>query len=458
MDVGISKSAGSGCDIDAGRTGISTHRKHLFAYPRLRLLQALSKLMVATGILLYITACARPPLIENAALNQERIYEVIERASAASRMQVIHPLSVKLISRTEIRKLLHEAETSEARSDTWAASAAGQTAMGLAPESNPVLDAHIALLSRAAEGFYVPESKTLFMVGERARSASGGIYLNSLGNLGREVTLAHEVIHALQHQHYPALFERDETQWAKQTDAALALQAAKEGDATLWAAQSAGLLGTAKDPEDVIEESRDAVGPLADTSALVRELLLFPYTYGYRFAHHEGAAGLQSPPASTEQIIHAESRRRDFQAIDVAAFTRSVETEGCRPLYQDTMGELTLSWWLRNLDSTVTQEVWDGWDGDRWMAMQCGTGREIAWLTSWDKEKDAVEFEQAISAMTGILQTRAHLQSLVVNRRGREVVLASGALGSKVEDLRRLASRARVTTRGELAAHFASRK
>ena len=60
--------------------------------------------------------------------------------------------------------------------------------------------------------------------------------------------------------------------------------------------------------------------------------------------------------------------------------------------------------------------------------------------------------------MTGILQTRAHLQSLVVNRRGREVVLASGALGFKVEDLRRLASRARVTTRGELAAHFASRK
>lgn len=407
------------------------------------------------GLFLLTTACARPQLIENAALNQERIYEVIERASAASRMRVIHPLSVQLISRMEVAKILREDAATTAQSDVWATRQAGRRAIGLSSESNGALSTQVALLSRTAAGLYVPEKKTLYLVDERARSAVGGIHLDSLGSLGKVVTLAHEVIHALQHQHYPNIFERDEALWPQQTDATLALQAAKEGDATLWAAQSVGLLGRARDPEDVIDASHDAAGPLADAPPLVRELTSFPYTYGYRFAYHEGTAGLASPPASTEQILHLESQgRRDFQAIDLSAFARSVETEGCRVLHQDTMGELTLSLWLRSLDSTVTQTVWDGWDGDRWMATECNNEREMVWLTSWDTEKDAVEFEKAIAGITPTLQSRANLRSLVVDRQGREVVVASGGFGSKVNYLKRLARRTRVTTRAELAAHF----
>lgn len=326
----------------------------------------LARSMLVVGLFLPAASCAGPQLIENAALNQERIYEVIERASAASNMRVLHPLSVQLISRAEVSKILQEDATMTVQSDAWVARQAGQSAMGLSPESQGALSKQVALLSRTTAGLYVPGRKTLYILDEQARSAAGGIHLDSLGNLGKEVTLAHEVIHALQHQHYPNLFEWDEALWPQQTDATLALQAAKEGDATLWAAQSAGLLGRARDPKDVIEASQEAVGPLADTPRLVRELTLFPYTYGYRFAYHEGTAGLRSLPASTEQILHVESQgRRDFQAIDLSEFARSLETDGCRLLYQDTMGELTLSLWLRNLDSTVTQHVWDGWDGDR---------------------------------------------------------------------------------------------
>jgi hypothetical protein len=124
-------------------------------------------------------------------------------------------------------------------------------------------------------------------------------------------------------------------------------------------------------------------------------------------------------------------------------------------LYQDTVGELTLSVWLRTLDSTVTQQIWDGWDGDRWVAAECHNGREIAWITSWDTKKDAIEFEKAIAGITPTLQDRAHLQSVVVDRQEREVVVASGVFGSKINDLKRLAKRTRVTTRAELGAHVA---
>lgn len=455
MDLGRSTTSHLGGERDANSIEMRASRTSDDSWHWPGPLGMLARFGFLVGLLLHTTACARPPLIENAALNQERIYEVVERASAASKLRVLHPLSIEIIARTEVSNIFRASTNPTTQSESWPARQAGRSTIGLPAESNEAIREQIALLSRTATGLYVSEKKALYIVDERARSARGGIHLNSLGALATEVTLAHEVIHALQHQHYPKLFEPDGAVWSQQTDATIALRAAKEGDATLWAAQSFGFLGRAKDPEDVLEASQDAVGPLADAPPLVRELTLFPYTYGYRFAYHEGKGGLESPPASTEQILHVESQgRRDFQAIDLTDYLRSVETEGCRVLYQDTMGELTLSLWLRSLDSTVTQSVWDGWDGDRWVAAECKNGREMAWVTSWDTEKDAVEFETAIAGVTLTLQSRAQLQSLAIVRQGREVVVASGAFGSKVNDLKRLAKRTRVTTRAELAAHF----
>jgi len=78
----------------------------------------------------------------------------------------------------------------------------------------------------------------------------------------------------------------------------------------------------------------------------------------------------------------------------------------------------------------------------------------VAWLTSWDSEKDASEFERTV-----IVQGRANLTSpLAAERQGREVVVASAGLWSKIGDLKRIAIRARVKTRAELAEHFARGK
>lgn len=199
-------------------------------------------------LLLHGTSCTRPQLIESNELNQARIYDVIERASAASRMEVLHPLSVQLISRSEVDGILAEPSAKTARSQDLSNRQAAQSAMGLSSEAVGTTAERIGLFSRIVTGIYVPEKKTLYIVSQHALSARGGLYLSSLGTLGHEVTLAHEVIHALQHQHYPTLFETNEALWPQHTDATLALQAAKEGDATLWAAQSLGFLGRAKDP------------------------------------------------------------------------------------------------------------------------------------------------------------------------------------------------------------------
>lgn len=411
--------------------------------------------LVLLGLLLQSTSCTRPQLIENNELNQARIYDVIERASTASRLQVIHPLSIQLISRSEVAGILGESSTLAAGSKDWSNWKAAHSAMGLSSEATSTTAERIGLLSRIVTGIYVPEKKTLYIVGQHALSARGGLYLNSLGTIGNEVTLAHEVIHALQHQHYPKLFDTNEALWPQQTDATLALHAAIEGDATLWAAQSLGFLGRARDPEDVLSSAQDEMNSVSDAEPLLREQTVFPYTYGYRFAYLEGRTGLEVPPASTEQILHPESgRRRDFQAINLSNYVHSIETDGCRVLHQDTMGEFTISLWLRRFDPTIPQHVWDGWDGDRWLVADCRSGREVLWLTSWDTEKDASEFETTLREIASKLPSRTNLQAPAIERQSRDVIVSSNGLRPTITELKRTAIRARVTTRAELVAHF----
>jgi hypothetical protein len=220
-----------------------------------------------------------------------------------------------------------------------------------------------------------------------------------------------------------------------------------------------GLLGRARDPEEVIEFSRDSTfQPLSEESALVQERVNFPYVYGYRFAYHEGKDGLKTLPASTEQIIHIETKGRSpFLAIELSEFATMAQTMGCRIIFHDSMGELLLSLWLRSLDSTIDKAAWEGWDGDRWMAAECGESREVAWLTSWDTEQDAVEFRRVAMQIASEWQWRANLNSEpVIELRGREVSVTTSGFHRYRDELTQLAKRKRVSTRGELAAHFTS--
>ena len=405
-----------------------------------------------------VAGCASPQLIANGQLDQSRIHDTVSRASYASGLRVNHPLSVTLINRTELQNIYRERAATGHQSDHWAARRSGYAAMGFMPEGPHDAHEYIGLLSRSVAGMYIPRKETLYVVSEPAVSEKGSIYLSSLGNLGHELTLAHEVVHALQHQHYPEAFEEAPV-WLQQADASTALQAAIEGDANLRAAQSIGLLGRARDPEEVIEMSRDSTfEPLSEADALVRERMVFPYVYGYRFAYHEGKNGLKSLPASTEQIIHIETKgRTPFLAIDLSEFAAISETMGCRILFQDSMGELLLSFWLRSLDSTTDPSAWNGWDGDRWMVAECGLSREVVWLTSWDTEQDALEFEKAVMKVASEWRWRANLKSaLTISMRGKEVIVTSAGLQQQIDTLTQVAKRKRVSTREELAAHFST--
>jgi hypothetical protein len=88
---------------------------------------------------------------------------------------------------------------------------------------------------------------------------------------------------------------------------------------------------------------------------------------------------------------------------------------------------------------------------------ECENSREVAWLTSWDTEQDAYEFESTVTVAAAEWQRRAKLRSpLLAERHGREVVVTTEGLRPEIAQMKRLARQARVTTRAELAVHFAS--
>ena len=374
-------------------------------------------------LFLLTVSCAQPPLIIDGDLNPARFQAVVDRASGASGLSVLTPLSAELMSRAQLHATLkQDVDANKLNSEQQAAEAA----MGW--EAFPI-NLGLDFLSRMTMGLYRTNQRTIYLINELPRGEDGSYYLSTWGELGDEITLAHEVIHALQHQHYPHLFEPNALS-TRHTDAATALQAAIEGTATYGAANTLGFLGGPRPPDQVLVDS-SRQGAESDETPLVYDRVSFPYTYGYRMAFYEGTELLETPPASTEQVIHFEEdgERPSFLAIDLSPLNPIFQTHTCRALWEDTMGELGISLWMQSLNPTIDASVAQGWDGDRWMVLACAFRKEIAWLTSWDTDQDAREFEEAMASISESLLARHSVESpWVSSREGREVVVVSRGL------------------------------
>jgi hypothetical protein len=235
-----------------------------------------------------------------------------------------------------------------------------------------------------------------------------------------KIVVAHEYTHALQDQHFDL---KDKTiSDPTQGDAQLAQLAVIEGDATLtsqlWATDNLGF-------GDMLQMTLDALTGLDQASMdgiplVLRRQLEFPYTEGMEFVttlHDQGGfdavdAAIQTPPASTEQILHPEKYAAHEAPVPVVLSDASpVLNEGndvwSLPL-QETLGELGIQVLATGADQPSFdipglpvdwphQDVAAGWGGDR---LNMYEGPDDAWIidwhTAWDTAADAAEFETRI--------------------------------------------------------------
>lgn len=413
--------------------------------------RAIPGLLVALPAL----ACATP-LVRHGALQPERYQAVVERTGAAWGESLDPPVQAELIRGDEVGPLLRELIADEWQAADLAAYVDALVAVGLWPPERDLIGEHVAVSQEEVAGFYAPTRRTLFVVSDLEVPLS--IRLQSAlvrRDLFWETILAHELVHALQHQAYPQVV--DTLRWRGQDDAVNAVTVAIEGDAMRYGFEALAL-PRLPEPEQLRREVEggDPGAALERAPALLRFTLLVPYVEGYRLAYAEGRGLMDTPPASTEQALHPERRREPFLAIDLAPLHGALP-RSCRVLAENGMGELGVSVLLRDLGGDVAPEAWQGWHGDRYLAARCGDRRAFVWISHWDSEADAVEFETAYTGIAAAVAERAGLAAAPrVERRGAEVHVWTAELASLADLLESTPRRAEVASLDGLREHFAA--
>lgn len=297
------------------------------------------------------------------------------------------PTKSAMRSREELREFLMRKLRQEFPPDRQEGVEAVYRLLGLVPDSLDLKAFLLELFSEQVAGFYDPETSTLY------------------GMRGAEPTalrfvLAHELVHALQHQYLPV-----DSIMRRQNDAdqQTAAHAVLEGHATI-----ASLLAFLPDKsalrqpgfwELAREQVRTGAASMAVFSRaplVFREGMIFPYLNGAEFMRWWDSARTGRPlptvaelPRSTEQILHPDRYARGDPPLPVR-----FDDDGEAPLFEDTLGELEiqiLGTVLRGGGEVLTGGVL-GWGGDRFRVYRTAAGPALVWYIVWDDERSAERF------------------------------------------------------------------
>jgi hypothetical protein len=383
-----------------------------------------------------------------AALNStEEILKVVSRLRA---LDIKQSVKSSFKTKDEIEQAVIRDLDENTPPEEFEASQKTLLKLGLVSASFRLRDYVVQLLREQVAGFYEPKTKEFYLAAWLPIS-------------DQKRVIAHELVHALQDQHFN--LRRFET-WPKgDSDAELAAHALVEGEATLvmieYDFEQQGMkldmnkIGSLTD--NMIEQDSDsdakAYPVLANAPRVLKENLQFPYIYGAGFV---GAvlknrswqaldSSYESLPASTEQIMHPERFlvRDNPVKIEMPDLAGSLGPNW-KKADADVNGEFGYLVALAEfIPKRTARTAADGWGGDRYALYENKTSGALLLVqfTTWDTENDAKEFFDAYSERTlkryklgksmdlnarpRIYETNEGLASIEL--RGKDVVMIEGA-------------------------------
>jgi hypothetical protein len=358
--------------------------------PQLRI----TSLRLVLAILLLVATTASVvarPAAQSPATQQQ--LEQIERQTSEMRgLELLAPIPFVFITPEELYEDLRRQIFEEFPEEDREASQYLLEAFGYIEPGFDILTSVLNVLSEGTLGYYSPKDKTFRLITTRDRLTPGDV-----------LTIAHELTHALQDQHYD--LEAGHEERRNQNDRSLAYSAMLEGDATVSMVLYGRQFLSAVEFLQAVNQSSGGDSGAFDTAPLILQReLLFPYDEGAQFVimlyQMGGWAAVdeawKNPPESTEQILHPDKYLEGERPIDLPMPDLAGPLGGdWRMLDEDTLGEL--DWTIlfeQHAGERVANQAARGWGGDHYqLFLRDSDGAVVLGArTAWDSERDAMEF------------------------------------------------------------------
>lgn len=329
----------------------------------------------------------RAPVAAKDAEAERTVARALKYVSALRELDALGPVNGRIISRDEMVQRVEHSLDTEIPPAVVSASGEILFALGTVPVSYDYRGGLLAVMRSELLGFYEPREKTMFLGGD-------------LRGQDLDATLWHELVHALQDQHYGLgkmlTWSDDAGDWQG------ALHALAEGDATsaMLDALFADKGMRAPDLPDSMMDLQGALsaGTVLQVPPIVKRSVVAPYMDGLAFVNalrRRGgwaavAAAWQRLPTSTEQILHLD--KYDAQEPPDPLPALAASPSGPTPLaYSDVYGEETLRILFEEwMPARAAREAAGGWAGDRVSAFSDGALTSVAWHIRYDTDAAAV--------------------------------------------------------------------
>jgi hypothetical protein len=378
-----------------------------------------------------VRLCRRPPAPAPTPARTGRVPPVVtqveHQVEAVRGLDYEHPVAVDAATHRQLVKGLDASFGHDFPGPMMRRRGLAWQTIGVIPKGTNLQAAYRGFLSSQVIGYYDPSTGQLVFIGSDHPDA------------GQRLTLAHELTHADDDQHFDLLrLNRLENRCLDEQQ--MAATGTVEGSAVFFSLRVAERFFSQSDITSLFDQN---VPSPKGVPPFLQRLLIWPYVDGPRFiAALDGRGGLAEVnralrhwPVSTEQVMHPERYPTDVpQAVNVPVLSPRLG----RATDLDVMdvGEEWLKEMLAlRLSPDAAAEAAAGWGGGQYRAWGVDGGVLVALLTAWDTPGDASQFA---GAMTRWIRSS---QPVRVVATGRDRVLALFATSARVLDAAGIGSR-----------------
>lgn len=367
----------------------------------------------------------------------QAVTRALEEAARLRELPAKGPVKGVELTRAEMAERVRSKIEKEVPTAVLQGEAESMIALGLVPVEFDYVGMITRLYRAELAGFYEPKEKALFLD-------------RKLRGPEREAALSHELVHALQDQHFDLQALMDYR--PGESDRLSAIHALAEGDA-MSAMIDQVLLAHGRRAVDVPDEflgtqvraSAALNTEIADAPAVLVRSLIAPYVDGVIFVNSLRRAGgwgavdhaWKRPPASTEQILHPEKFESAEAPLAVPDPAPPAGFE-FRAVHSDVVGEESIRSILEEwLPRAAAVEAAAGWGGDRYSVFRDGDTSLLLWHLAYDDAASAKRAEAGFVKGLGKQGTaqrkgsdhcveRADRGPLLVHRNAQHVVIVGG--------------------------------